>query len=279
MPNASEEPNQKQQDIPVRMSPKRLIKTVLVFVAHQVISTWGFIILAPLPFYFAHDIAGLAAFMVGRRLTSSAAHELTGIPYYPVQIVFALMIGWLLSCRFKHRSMLWIWILPLVFLCYAVAAVPTFFPMLVRASQPHQTPLAHYFGPHCDRCTAQITDQMWVTLPFYTSVFYSVGAFVARKMRENARSTIMIEFSIAFVLGLVLLVGPIIEASVFLLYPRGMQLLYKETPQEWRQGLAIFGSVLGLICIVTGAFLIHNAFYIWRERLHMRAINVTPSLP
>ena len=274
MPNPGQDATEEQGDIPVGIRAKRLMKLVLRFVGHQIISTWGIIIVAPLVFSLAHDIAALP----GWRLTS-ASHTLTGTPYYPGQILLALMIGWLLSRRFKHRSMLWAWILPLVFLCYAVAAVPTFYPMMIRAWQPHQTPLVHYFGPLCDRCTAQFTDQMLVTLPFYTSVSYSVGAFVARKMPENARSTIMIEFSIVFAVGFVLLIGPIVEGSQFLLHPREMQLIFRDTPQEWRQGLAISGGVLALICIATGAFLIRDSLAIWRQRLHMLAINVTPSLP
>jgi hypothetical protein len=269
MQTPEDEPPPETETIVADSRAKSAVKAVLVFVAHQFIATWGIIISATIFFLFAHDIAALS----GQRL-SSASHTLTGTPYYPVQIVWALTIGWLLSRRFKHRSMLWVWILPLVFLCYAVTAVPTFFPMLVRASQPHQTPLAHYFGPLCDRCTAQIADHLWVTLPSYTSVFYSLGAFLARKMSENARSTIKIEFSIVLAVGLVLLIGPIIEASQFLLHPKQMQLLFKETPQDWRQGLAISGAALGLICIVTGAFFIYNAFAVWRERLHMPEVTV-----
>ena len=44
---------------------------------------------------------------------------LTENPFYPLQIVAGVYFGWLLGRRLQHRSMLWIWVLPLAILVYA----------------------------------------------------------------------------------------------------------------------------------------------------------------
>ena len=55
-------------------------------------------------------------------------------PYFPVQIIFALTLGWLLGRVLRHRSMVWVWVLPLAILCYSVATSRVLVPTSVFAS-------------------------------------------------------------------------------------------------------------------------------------------------
>src|SRR5262249_10124539 len=104
-------------------------------------------------------------------------------PFYPVQIAIGLYLGWLIYRRFQHRSMLWVWILPLALLTYAFIAVPTLSParssILLRPNTL-QSRLSYYFGTGCkprDRCLNQLV----LTMPFYASIAYSLGAWLAQK--------------------------------------------------------------------------------------------------
>jgi hypothetical protein len=69
-------------------------------------------------------------------------------------------------------------------LCYAVVAVPRFTPdivftsVIMQATGNHSS-LSHYFGTDCHLENGCI-DQLIITMPFYVSVFYSLGALLAR---------------------------------------------------------------------------------------------------
>lgn len=156
---------------------------------HQFIGTWGVALsanlLASLPFDVIRSLdPGLLNFHTTRWL-------LTELPWFPIQVGTALWLGWAFSRQFHHRSMLWIWVIPLAGLCYVVIAVPTLTPdILPLALQAGvgQSRLSHYFGRGCrpeDRCI----DQMFVTMPFYTSVFYSLGAFLAQRLSATRHLT------------------------------------------------------------------------------------------
>jgi hypothetical protein len=162
-------------------------KGVLVFVMHQLIGTWGVAVAAvPLAFISFEILRPLDP----RLFVEHNAHVLlTELPYFPMQVVLALWSGWTFSRRFHHRSMFWIWVLPFLVLCYAVVAVPTLTPDLTIKSVVAQTvgsqsPLSHYFGSGCtveNRCI----DQLLITMPFYASVSYSLGALLARRLSWN----------------------------------------------------------------------------------------------
>jgi hypothetical protein len=162
---------------------KLQIRGVLVFAMHQLIGTLGVgMAVGPLAFVSFEILRPLNP----RLFVSHNVHVLlTELPYFPMQIVLALWCGWSFSRRFHHRSMLWVWVLPFLILCYAVAAVPTLTPDLVFTSvvmkaSGNQSPLFHYFGSGCsveNRCF----DQLLVVMPFYASVSYSLGALLARR--------------------------------------------------------------------------------------------------
>jgi|HubBroStandDraft_4_1064222.scaffolds.fasta_scaffold04803_6 hypothetical protein len=158
------------------------IRGVLVFAMHQLIGTWGVGIAAAFLVF--------ASFEILRPLSSSlfvshnASILLTELHYFPMQIILALWTGWSFGRRFQHRAMLWVWVLPLLLLCYAVAAIPTLTPnmaftsVIMQATGNHSS-LSHYFGSGC-RVENLCLDQLIITMPFYVSVSYSLGALFGR---------------------------------------------------------------------------------------------------
>ncbi|HKM91428.1 MAG TPA: hypothetical protein VJX29_12510 [Candidatus Acidoferrales bacterium] len=154
-------------------------KRLLVFLFHQIIGTWGVIAVAPLLTALGFDLARTIgpAFPIGQLYWL-----LTGTPFFPVQVTIALILGWLLGWWLHHRSMLWIWVLPALILCLALIAVPTLTPeltpMRLQSGQPR---LLHYFGWGCQPENHCI-DQIVVTLPFYASIAYSLGALLADRL-------------------------------------------------------------------------------------------------
>ena len=111
---------------------------------------------------------------------------LTENPFYPVQIVAGLYLGWLLGRRLQHRSMLWIWVLPLAILCYWFAALhlPSELASIFARPATLQDRLSFYFGWGCQP-RAHCIVQLVITMPFYASTAYSLGALLARKTQTN----------------------------------------------------------------------------------------------
>jgi hypothetical protein len=149
-----------------------------LFILHQFVATWGIAIAAPYILILSLDV-------LPDRWTPSMRFVhwlLTETPFYPIQIGAGLCLGWILSRRFHHRVMLWIWVLPLLILCYAVIAVPTLTPSVTFNSvfiPSSASRLSHYFGWGC-RPEHRCLDQLVITMPFYVSVAYSLGAFLER---------------------------------------------------------------------------------------------------
>ena len=92
-------------------------KALLVFVSHQLVGTWGRAFLAAFSVFSLFDVLPDIA---GWKPSMHFVHwVLTENPFYPLQIVAGLYFGWLQGRRLQHRSMLWIWVLPLAILVYA----------------------------------------------------------------------------------------------------------------------------------------------------------------
>ena len=165
------------------------VKSLLVLALHQFIGTWGIAFLAAFGLFELFDL--LATISPWKPSVRFVHWILTENPFYPVQIVAGLYFGWLLGRRLQHRCMLWIWIFPLAILAYAFAATPLvsqYASVLLRPDSV-QARVSFYFGWGCqprERCI----DQLLITMPFYTSVAYSLGALLARnaslKARENS---------------------------------------------------------------------------------------------
>jgi len=155
------------------------MKSLLVFVFHQFVGTWGIAFLAAFGLFSLFDV--LPNFANWRPSLRFVHWLLTENPFYPVQIATGLYFGWLLGRRFHHRSMRWIWILPLAILIYAFAATHTVSPWASVLMRPDtvQSRLSYYFGWGCQP-RARCLDQLLITMPFYASVAYSFGALLAR---------------------------------------------------------------------------------------------------
>ena len=161
------------------------VKSLFVFVFHQLVGTWGIACIAGFGLFSLLDMVPDSA---GWKPSVHFVHRLlTENPFYPVQIVSGLYFGWLLGRRFNHRSMLWIWILPLAILIYAFAATPTLSPWASILARPDtvQSRLSYYFGWGCQP-RARCLDQLLITMPFYASVAYSFGALLARNAFTKA---------------------------------------------------------------------------------------------
>jgi hypothetical protein len=164
------------------------VRSVLVFVMHQLVGTEGAVWLTALgAFLLIKTIANVHEAWAHSALTRGIHLILTNTPFFPVQITVAVYWGWKLYSRWGHRSMLWVWILPGMALTYVIIAIPTFSPW---SSSPADTgPLSHYLGWGCqadNRCY----DQLTFTQPFYASVAYSLGALLAsRTLRSRGAAS------------------------------------------------------------------------------------------
>jgi hypothetical protein len=175
-----------------RAKSESMIKKILIFAMHQFIGTWGVAIVAPFVVAASFDVLRDLNFPVFTSRNSSQV--LTNLPWFPAQTALALWFGWLLGRRLHHRAMLWVWILPLVFLGCALIVIPTLTPSLVPPefqAGVGQSRLSHYFGLGC-RPENFCVDQMEITMPFYASVFYSLGAYMSGRL---VRTTDRVESS------------------------------------------------------------------------------------
>lgn len=167
------------------------VKTVLVFLVHQLIGTQGVI--------FATSLSVVSVKFALMDISQPLGHSLfmrdlswllSSNPFYPLDIAVGLWFGWQLFSWWHHHEMFIVWIVPAVILMVAVVAVPTFTPARISMLDLHGGPLEHYFGWRCpteDGCI----DQILATLPLYTSAAYSTGAWLAyRKKRGSFQTTL-----------------------------------------------------------------------------------------
>jgi uncharacterized protein (DUF2062 family) len=116
---------------------------------------------------------------------------LYGTPFFPTQIALALFVGWILGGSLPHRAMLWVWVLPLAALCLAFIGIPLLpapsplsilFPPIndltitQTVSLGFASRLSHFFGRGGG---IQPYDQVVATLPLYSAMGYSLGAWLA----------------------------------------------------------------------------------------------------
>ena len=153
-------------------------RAAMVFLLHQLIATLGVLVTAPFAFVAFADFSRL----FGSNLSLRDVHRvLTQTPYFPVQIALALLLGWLLGRFLAHRSMLWVWVLPLAVLGCALVAFSSTGQLLLhqyaRLSSPSLLP--HFFGWGCQNLCL---DQLLITMPFYSAGAYSLGAWLARRI-------------------------------------------------------------------------------------------------
>jgi hypothetical protein len=164
---------------------KSLLKSVLIFLSHQIISTLGVLVFASLLGTTVFEILSQVGIPLQMR---SVQWALTETPYFPVQIGLGFLWGWLIGRRFRQESIVWVWVIPGLILCYAVIAVRTITPNLTSVLGQSADPLSHYFGWGCqpkNRCL----DQILVTMPFYSAIAYSMGGYLGLRMTKNSNNT------------------------------------------------------------------------------------------
>src|SRR5690349_11018714 len=94
-------------------SAKSYPKVLGLFFVHQLVGTWGIAIFA---YYSGTSFLEL----IGRpQWIRTLQWILTETPFFPIQVILGLGLGWSLARRLAHRSMLWVWVIPTLILIYA----------------------------------------------------------------------------------------------------------------------------------------------------------------
>jgi hypothetical protein len=199
------------QDSNERFRTKSLTKSALTFGLHQLIGMYGIPYTAPLVFSLAFKFL----FLFGHNYPSKAFYStVSELPYFPVQIIFALILGWLLGRALRHRSMVWVWVLPLGILCYSLVTARVLIPTSVLARPGViQSRFSYYFGWGCQPA-AHCFDELLITMPFYSSLAYSVGAVLARKTLGYASSQNKKHFRAVMLAGLIVLAAVVIDLAI-----------------------------------------------------------------
>jgi len=160
---------------------RSIVKGVSAFAAHQLNVFLGISILSAVVVNFA---VAVIYYSGGASSPNLFRQLLTGTPFYPIHLLLAFILGSLLSLRLRHRTMLWVWLMPLAILLFSIIVLPISDGRFV-GTMPNsdQTVWSHYFGWGCQR--GPCINQFLVTLPFYVGSFYSLGASLARKVQDN----------------------------------------------------------------------------------------------
>ncbi len=143
-----------------------LLRTSLSICLHLSISIIGVLLLSNLATFFLFKCAH--SFFPSITI-QQLRWTLTGVHGFPVQAVVGLLAGFILARYMRRRVMIWIWLLPLIFLCAGI----------LFGGKDYASWWSYYFGSGCDvrdRCF----DQMLFTLPLVASVAYSLGAALRR---------------------------------------------------------------------------------------------------
>ena len=166
-----------------------------VFCTHQSLAALGPMLAVPWVLLLLGEIGlhlGVKTYI------SQTQWLLYGTPYFPAHVAIALFLGWVLGGTLRARSMLWVWVLPLLTLFSAIASFPrslarpsvSLLQFIVLYPFEHVMPLMnpntdfafrlrYYFGwGH----GFQPVDQVLATVPFYSAAAYSLGALLARKV-------------------------------------------------------------------------------------------------
>jgi hypothetical protein len=204
----------------IQMSVKRhksLQKFALTLLMHQFVGTLGVVLLAGM-------LASIAFELPNPWVHGSTRHNvyvvMTAVPYFPAQIVVAFLLGWLISDLFAHDSMLWVWVLPYIWLVYDFVRSPAV------SGMTFQSRFSHFFGWGC-RPENHCIDQVGVTLPLYAAIAYSIGALVARKISMTSQAMRKKISALVFAIGAVVIADEIV-GFVF-----HFQSLVASVPRGW----------------------------------------------
>ena len=237
------------------------IRIVLSFAVHQFIGTWGAGVAIGWLVAFGGDFLRLFGKVFPMR---DSYWILTETGYFPLQIAFAMFLGWLLGRDLRRRSMLWVWVIPFAILCYAVAAIPTVSPSLTPPAMQAgggQSRLWHYFGAGC-RSEHRCLDQIIITMPFYAGTAYSIGAFLAPRIPSNSRLARAIRFWASLTVGLAYLA----VATSLLIQAKHVQSLLRQSVPNGLGELRWLALSYDLVHVAAGGCLVFFADWLRRTR-------------
>src|SRR5579859_3076805 len=151
----------------------RSIRSIGIFVGHQLIATMGIMIGAALVAFATFPIIH---FFQSSISIKSVHRILTENPHFPLQIIQGLFMGYMIHRRFKHAAIFAVWALPLFWLMWCFFSLPQ--SVLENTWMGR---LNHFFGNGCAlRMIPHCYDQLIATLPLYASLAYSAGAWVEK---------------------------------------------------------------------------------------------------
>jgi hypothetical protein len=150
---------------------KLTFSDLLIFAIHQLIATAGVIVTtAFLTFHIAPNLPPVQG-----HINRGIHWILTETPFFPLQIGFGGLLSYLIYCgRFRHWSMVWVWVLPFLWLAAALLGLISGPSEMEQGSR-----FAHFFGWGCQP-RFHCFDQLGFTLPFYSSAAYSSGALLGK---------------------------------------------------------------------------------------------------
>lgn len=188
---------------------KSKLKLGLMFVMYQVIGIW--VTLKVAPNLTASALNFLHLF--GRQHVRADYYWiLGGTPFFPVQVGVGLVFGWILGRHLRDKSMRWVWVLPFAVLCYAFVTIPTLNPEpLALQAGVGQSRWAHYFGWGCQSVPNNCIDQEVFTAPFYAGTAFSIAAFAAEELTENASPATIPQFAFVLAVGIIILLGAVYD--------------------------------------------------------------------
>lgn len=151
------------------------------FLIHQLVSTLGAIVVGVLGVLIVAFItAALTKNTSGGDFADHMAEQRVSIfldqPYHAAPVLCGLILG-ALSRRFsRSRGAAWVWIAPLIILLWNVMAWEGAGP---PTSSAYWAGIwANFFGAGC--AGSECVYELFVTLPFYTSVAYTLGWLAAK---------------------------------------------------------------------------------------------------
>jgi hypothetical protein len=185
----------------------------LMFFVHQVIATYVVFVSSRILLASAFNVLGL----LGWHSNINTYYWLVnGMPFFPLQVSFAALLGWLLGRNVTERAMVWVWLVPSAFLIYAIVAIPTLTPGITPwelQAGARQSRMCRYFGWGC-RPSMHCLDQILVTMQFYSTAAYSIAALLAQRRASRVGSATPRQFWVLLIVGFLFMAGTLYDVAV-----------------------------------------------------------------
>jgi len=149
----------------VGVQGSRIIRRCGIFLVHLVAGTYGSMAAAAALVYLLFPYVRL----LRTGLEFKEFNRVLSVPYFPLQILVGLAIGYFLQRRFPSTAAQWVWVFPLVTLSYRFIS---FHPSVLEPAFVSRA--SHFFGRKCR--PPDCFEQFRYTAPFYTAVAYSLAA-------------------------------------------------------------------------------------------------------